>query len=57
MRYKKAFDAFIEANSAYQEIRALVVFSGKLTGREVMHPNDDLLSNDIFTVDEDVEFG
>ncbi|MCJ8141052.1 type I restriction endonuclease subunit R [Falsirhodobacter halotolerans] len=56
VRYKKAFDAFIEANPAYQEIRALVAFSGKLTGKEVMHPNDDLLSNDIFTVDEDVEF-
>lgn len=56
VRYKKAFDAFIEANPAYKEIRALVAFSGKLTGKEVMHPNDDLLTDDIFTVDEDVEF-
>ncbi|WP_417246920.1 type I restriction endonuclease subunit R [Celeribacter sp.] len=56
VRYKKAFDAFIEANPAYKEIRALVAFSGKLTGKEVMHPNDDLLLDDVFTVDEDVEF-
>lgn len=56
VRYKKAFDAFIEANPAYREIRALVAFSGKLTGKEVMHPNDDLLRDDIFSVDEDAEF-
>lgn len=56
IRYKKAFDAFIEANPAYKEIRALVAFSGKLTGKEVMHPNDDQLKDDIFTTDEDAEF-
>lgn len=56
VRYKKAFDAFIEANPVYKEIRALVAFSGKLTGKEVMHPNDDLLRGDIFFVDEDAEF-
>ncbi|MBO9431648.1 DEAD/DEAH box helicase family protein [Sulfitobacter sp. R18_1] len=56
VRYKKAFDAFIEANPAYKEIRALVAFSGKLTGKEVAHPDDDLLDDDIFSVDENAEF-
>ncbi|MEO9629945.1 MAG: DEAD/DEAH box helicase family protein [Sulfitobacter sp.] len=56
VRYKRAFDAFIETNPTYKEIRALVAFSGKLTGKEVMHPNDDLLQDDIFAVDEEVEF-
>lgn len=56
VRYKKAFDAFIEANPAYKEIRTLVAFSSKLTGKEVMHPNDDLLKDDIFSIDEDAEF-
>jgi len=56
VRYKRAFDAFIEANPAYKEIRALVAFSGKLTGKEVAHPNDDLLDDDIFSVDENAEF-
>lgn len=56
VRYKRAFDAFISANPAYGNIRALVAFSGKLTGREVMHPNDDLLKGDAFIVEEDAEF-
>lgn len=56
VRYKKAFDAFIAANPAYKDIHALVAFSGKLTGREVMHPNDDNLQDDTFVVDEDAEF-
>lgn len=56
VRYKRAFDAFIAANPAYGNIRALVAFSGKLTGREVMHPNDDLLKGDAFIVEEDAEF-
>ncbi|NHQ74576.1 type I restriction endonuclease subunit R [Roseovarius gahaiensis] len=56
VRYKRAFDAYIAANPEYQNIRALVAFSGKLTGREVMHPNDDLLEGDAFVVEEDAEF-
>ena len=56
VRYKKAFDAFIEANPSYKDIRALVAFSGKLTGSDVMHPNDDQLQADVFTVDEGAEF-
>ena len=56
VRYKRAFDAFILANPAYKKVRALVAFSGKLTGKEVMHANDDLLKGDVFTVDENAEF-
>lgn len=56
VRYKRALDGFIETNPDYKDIRALVAFSGKLTGREVMHPNDDHLQGDIFTVDEEIEF-
>lgn len=56
VRYKKGFDAFIEANPTYRNIRSLVAFSGKLIGREVMHPNDELLLNDPFFVEEDAEF-
>lgn len=56
VRYKKGFDAFIAANPEYAHIRALVAFSGKLTGREVMHPNDDMLQGDAFVVDEGAEF-
>jgi type I restriction enzyme R subunit len=56
VRYKRAFDAFIAANPEYGNIRALVAFSGKLTGREVMHPNDDLLKGEAFIVEEDAEF-
>ncbi|MGC1496301.1 MAG: DEAD/DEAH box helicase family protein [Sulfitobacter sp.] len=56
VRYKTAFDAFIEDNPAYKDIRALVAFSGKLTGSDVMHPNDDSIKSDVFLVDEDAEF-
>lgn len=56
VRYKKAFDTFIDANPAYKEVRALVAFSGKLTGREVMHPTDDMLAGQVFLTDEDAEF-
>lgn len=56
VRYKKAFDRFVEANPAYREIRALVAFSGKLTGQEVMHPDDAGLAGDAFLVEEDAEY-
>lgn len=56
VRYKKAFDAFIDANPSYKNIRALVAFSGKLTGREVMHPNDELLLGDLFVIEDNAEF-
>ena len=56
VRYKKAFDRFIEANPAYRELRALVAFSGKLSGHEVMHADDDRLAEDTFITEENAEF-
>jgi type I restriction enzyme R subunit len=56
VRYKKAFDRFIAANPAYREIRALVAFSGKLTGEEVMHADDAGLAGDTFLAEADAEF-
>lgn len=56
VRYKKAFDAYIEANPQHQAYQALVAFSGALSGREVMHPTDDLLENDPFVVQGDEQF-
>lgn len=56
VRYKKGFDAFIANHPEYAHIRALVAFSGKLTGREVMHPSDDTLHSEVFITDESAEF-
>lgn len=56
VRYKKAFDAIIEQNPDYREIRALVAFSGKLSARDVQHPSDDLLKDDVFVAHDDEEF-
>jgi type I restriction enzyme R subunit len=52
VRYKRAFDAFIEARPQYKGIQALVAFSGQMTGREVMHFDDAQLKDDTFVVDE-----
>ena len=52
VRYKKGFDAFIAANPEFKDVRALVAFSGQLTGKEVMHPTDDHLASDMFVTDE-----
>ena len=56
VRYKKAFDALIESNPEYKNIQVLVAFSGKLTGKEVMHTDDDRVSGEVFTCDENAEF-
>lgn len=56
VRYKKGFDAFIAAYPAYKDIRALVAFSGKLSGKEVMHPSDEMLNGQTIVIDEDAEF-
>lgn len=37
IRYKKAFDRYIEQHSEYGFIHSLVAFSGKMTGKQVMH--------------------
>lgn len=56
VRYKRAFDAFIKSNPAYRDIQALVAFSGSLTGREVAHFDDPLVSGEPFLADDDEVF-
>lgn len=56
VRYKKAFDAFIEDHPEYKDIHTLVAFSGTLTGKEVMHFDDPQLKGDTFASDEDAIF-
>lgn len=56
VRYKKAFDAYIEANSQHKAYQALVAFSGSMTGKEVAHASDELLANDVFAAQDDEQF-
>lgn len=56
VRYKKGFDAYIAKHPEHAGIRSLVAFSGKLTGKQVMHSDDERLSGDVFVVDEKEEF-
>jgi len=56
VRYKKAFDAFVKANPQYKSVRSIVAFSGKLSGKDVMHSDDAQISGDLFVCDEDAEF-
>ncbi len=56
IRYKKAFDRYIEQHSEYGFIHSLVAFSGKMTGKQVMHQDDGEFKDDVFIVDESEEF-
>lgn len=56
IRYKKAFDAYVAKHPEYAGIRSLIAFSGKLTGKQVMHTDDERLAGDVFLVDENEEF-
>ena len=56
IRYKKGFDATIAKHSEYAGIRSLIAFSGKMTGKQVMHADDERLAGDVFLVDEGEEF-
>lgn len=56
IRYKKSFDAYIAKHSKYTGIRSLIAFSGKMTGKQVMHADDDRIAGDMFLVDETEEF-
>ena len=56
IRYKKSFDSYIAKHSEYAGIRSLIAFSGKMTGKQVMHADDERLSDDVFLVDENEEF-
>jgi type I restriction enzyme R subunit len=56
VRYKKAFDVYIEKHPQHRAFQALVAFSGSLTGKEVMHPSDDTLAADTFAAQDDDVF-
>lgn len=56
VRYKKAFDAYIAKHPQYAGIKTLVAFSGKLTGKQVKHFEDERISGDEFIADDEEEF-
>ena len=56
VRYKRAFDAYVEANPQHRSFQALVAFSGSLTGAEVKHPSDDEFAGETFAADDDEKF-
>jgi type I restriction enzyme R subunit len=56
VRYKKGFDRYIERHPEHAGIRSLVAFSGKLTGKQVRHFDDERLIDDVFLVDDAEEF-
>lgn len=56
VRYKKGFDAYIQNNPQHHAFQALVAFSGSLSGKDVMHPADDTLPADTFSVQDDEQF-
>ena len=56
IRYKKGFDAYIAKHKEYTGIRSLIAFSGKMSGKQVMHADDDRIAGDVFLVDENEEF-
>lgn len=56
VRYKKAFDGYIEAHPQHKAFQALVAFSGALTGKEVTHPSDEQLKDDPFAAQDDDQF-
>lgn len=56
IRYKKGFDAYIAKHSEYTGIRSLIAFSGKMSGKQVMHADDDRIAGDVFLTDENEEF-
>lgn len=56
VRYKKGFDAYIAKHPEHAHIRSLVAFSGKLTGKQLMHADDERPGANEFIVDADAEF-
>jgi len=56
VRYKIGFDRYIKEHPEHAGIRSLVAFSGKLTGKQVMHADDGRLVGDVFKVDSDAVF-
>jgi type I restriction enzyme, R subunit len=56
VRYKRAIDAYIDANPQHKAFRALVAFSGSLTGKEVSHASDAGLGAEFFAAEDDKIF-
>lgn len=56
VKYKLAFDDYIQKHPKHAGIRALVAFSGKITGKEINHSHDELIQDDPLRVSEDEEF-
>lgn len=56
VRYKKAIDAYIEANSQHKALHALIAFSGSLTGKDVSHAADEGLAGEVFAADDNEVF-
>ncbi len=56
VRYKKAFDAYIEKHPEHAGIRCLVAFSGKVAAKDVIHLQDSSLDAEAFVIDENQEF-
>lgn len=56
VRYKKAIDAYIEANPQHKAFQALVAFSGSMTGKEVSHASDEALAGQTFAAQDDDVF-
>lgn len=56
VRYKKSFDAYIQQHPEYAGIRSLVAFSGKVTGKQVLHADDERMGGEAFIVDDGEEF-
>jgi type I restriction enzyme R subunit len=56
VRYKTGFDAYLAKHPEHAHIRALVAFSGKLTGKQVRHADDERIAGEVFQVDDAAEF-
>ncbi|MBT4034016.1 MAG: type I restriction endonuclease subunit R [Candidatus Marinimicrobia bacterium] len=56
VRYKKGFDHYIEKHPEYSYIHSLIAFSGKVTGKQVIHGDDKPNEGEPFLVDEGEEF-
>jgi type I restriction enzyme R subunit len=56
VRYKKAFDVYITAHPEHRDLRALVAFSGSLTGKEIRHASDASFVGDVFLADDEEVF-
>jgi len=56
VRYKRAFDAYIQDHPEHRSYQALVAFSGTLTGKEVTHAADEGFAGDVFTAADDEAF-